>query len=341
MGTIIERNGSFTARVRKGGVSKTKTFYSAKAAKTWIYHTELDIQRGVETGKIDPRGKYVGTMIDRYLREVERNPNLKVSRDKAISLRHFKAEMDALPLVSLTPQRIVEFVKMRRKTVSASTANKDVTYLGVVISYARAVWQWDIPENLIKETRIRLNALGLVSSSNRRERRISPLEERTIIAALEEREGNWSASISTLFRFALATAMRQGEILRVTWDDFDAQNGTLTIRERKHPTRKADRTDTIPLSNTALEIIHNQPRTDARIFPYSSTTVSTRFHDAMKRLNYDIRFHDTRHEAISRFFEAGLSIPEVASISGHTDWKMLERYTHHRGATLRSKIAHL
>ena len=34
------------------------------------------------------------------------------------------------------------------------------------------------------------------------------------------------------------------------------------------------------------------------------------------------------HEAISRFFEKGLSIPEVDLISGHKDVRMLFRYTH-------------
>ena len=42
----------------------------------------------------------------------------------------------------------------------------------------------------------------------------------------------------------------------------------------------------------------------------------------------DLHFHDLRHEAISRFFEKGLSIPEVALISGHRDVRMLFRYTH-------------
>jgi integrase len=42
----------------------------------------------------------------------------------------------------------------------------------------------------------------------------------------------------------------------------------------------------------------------------------------------DLRFHDLRHEAISRFFELGLSIPEVSLISGHRDARMLFRYTH-------------
>ena len=42
----------------------------------------------------------------------------------------------------------------------------------------------------------------------------------------------------------------------------------------------------------------------------------------------ELRFHDLRHEAVSRFFEKGLSVPEVALISGHRDAQMLFRYTH-------------
>ena len=52
----------------------------------------------------------------------------------------------------------------------------------------------------------------------------------------------------------------------------------------------------------------------------------------------DLRFHDLRHEAISRFFEMGLSVPEVAVISGHKDARMLFRYTHLRAEDLVNKI---
>lgn len=42
----------------------------------------------------------------------------------------------------------------------------------------------------------------------------------------------------------------------------------------------------------------------------------------------DLRWHDLRHEAICRLFEAGYEIQEVALVSGHRDWNMLRRYTH-------------
>jgi integrase len=52
----------------------------------------------------------------------------------------------------------------------------------------------------------------------------------------------------------------------------------------------------------------------------------------------DLRFHDLRHEAISRFFELGLSVPEVALISGHKDSRMLFRYTHLRATDVAKKL---
>ena len=52
-----------------------------------------------------------------------------------------------------------------------------------------------------------------------------------------------------------------------------------------------------------------------------------------------LRFHDLRHEAVSRFFEMGLSVPEVALISGHKDVRQLFRYTHLKPENLIAKYS--
>ncbi|WP_336490964.1 tyrosine-type recombinase/integrase [Methylobacterium nigriterrae] len=52
-------------------------------------------------------------------------------------------------------------------------------------------------------------------------------------------------------------------------------------------------------------------------------------------------FHDLRHEAVSRFFELGLTVPEVALISGHRDPRMFFRYTHPRAHIIAAKLAGL
>ncbi|MGA6995231.1 MAG: hypothetical protein WBZ22_03140 [Pseudolabrys sp.] len=41
----------------------------------------------------------------------------------------------------------------------------------------------------------------------------------------------------------------------------------------------------------------------------------------------DLRFHDLRHEGISRLFEIGRTIPQAAAVSGHRSWTSLKRYT--------------
>jgi len=64
-------------------------------------------------------------------------------------------------------------------------------------------------------------------------------------------------------------------------------------------------------------------------FSLSVDSVSQAFSRACKKANVsDARFHDLRHEAISRFFEKGLSVAEVGLISGHQDFRMLARYVH-------------
>jgi integrase len=52
----------------------------------------------------------------------------------------------------------------------------------------------------------------------------------------------------------------------------------------------------------------------------------------------DFRFHDLRHEAVSRFVEGGLSDQEVSAISGHKSMQMLKRYTHLRAEDLVGKL---
>ncbi len=55
-------------------------------------------------------------------------------------------------------------------------------------------------------------------------------------------------------------------------------------------------------------------------------------------VKFELHIHYLCHEAISRFFERGLSLPEVALIRGHRDHRMLLRYTHLRPENLVAKL---
>jgi integrase len=71
------------------------------------------------------------------------------------------------------------------------------------------------------------------------------------------------------------------------------------------------------------------------IFRHAKNTVDIAWIDACKRLGIeDLRFHDLRHDGISRLFEAGFDIPQVAAISGHRSWRNLRRYTNLRPSAI-------
>ena len=72
--------------------------------------------------------------------------------------------------------------------------------------------------------------------------------------------------------------------------------------------------------------------------PSTFPVTSNGFRLAWERLRSRAGLSDLRHEAISRFFELGLNIPEVAVISGHNDPRMLFRYTHLRAESLIPKL---
>ena len=78
---------------------------------------------------------------------------------------------------------------------------------------------------------------------------------------------------------------------------------------------------------------------DATVLSTTESAIAQAWNRAVKRAGIvDLRFHDLRHEAISRFFEMGLSVPEVALISGHRDPRMLFRYTHLRAEDVARKL---
>lgn len=101
----------------------------------------------------------------------------------------------------------------------------------------------------------------------------------------------------------------------------------------------------VPLSPMALSAIPkrtNATKEHEFVFPISSNALQLSWKRIRLRAGVkDLRFHDLRHEAISRFFELGLSVPEVSLISGHKDPRMLFRYTHLRAADVAEKLRRL
>jgi len=77
----------------------------------------------------------------------------------------------------------------------------------------------------------------------------------------------------------------------------------------------------------------------SRIFNVTPNSVRLAWERACTKAGItDLRFHDLRHEAISRFLEKGLGIAEVATISGHRDYKTLQKYAHIETGRILAKL---
>ena len=119
--------------------------------------------------------------------------------------------------------------------------------------------------------------------------------------------------------------MRRGELLALEWDDIDLERRELLVRKSKNGKSRI-----IPLTPRAHANLANMRSGDNEsVFPLSANAVRLTFERVSRRAGLmDVRFHDLRHEAISRLFDRGLTTPEVALLSGHKTVSQLFRYAH-------------
>ena len=170
-------------------------------------------------------------------------------------------------------------------------------------------------------------------SAQGRDRRLSAREERLILRYAHE---HVNADFYVIVVLALETAMRQGEILNLFWENVNFKTKVAHLPETKNGTKRD-----VPLSIKARDALFSLGvKNRGRVFSYTANGLKSTWRFMLKKLKIEnLHFHDLRHEAISRFFELGtLDVMEVATISGHKSLAMLKRYTHLKAERLVTKL---
>lgn len=209
----------------------------------------------------------------------------------------------------------------------------DIGYIRTVLVHAAAVHGIDVPVEQMDLARVALRRLSLVDKGGERDRRPTQ-DELDRIIALHDDNPRQTIPLGRIVKFAIATAMRQEEICTLLWADIDRATSLATVRNRKDPRRKSGNHQKVPLLDAtgydAIALLNEQQTLTLggdRVFPYNARSLGAAFRRACQALNIeDLHFHDLRHEATSRLFQAGFDIPEVSLVTGHKDWKMLRRY---------------
>lgn len=328
MATFQKRSGKWQAIIRRKGVRQTKTFDLKSAAQAWARKREMEID-GLAPG-VTPAEGTLGQLIDRYKAEI--GPLKNWSPNKEARLARLRRDLGHVRVRDLTSGRIIDY--LRGRGIGPSTVAADLSYLGTVLKTARTLWRMEVPPLVVEDARHALSTAGLSGASEKRDRRV-PDEE---IASLK---AFWRSEVPCeILDFAVLTCMRVGEITRICWEDVNHDRRTVVIRQRKHPTRKKSNDQEVPLLGHSYDLACDQwarlgGGETGCIWPYPVDTVGAAFRRAAREARLeDIRFHDLRHEGISRLADRGWSIPQISKVSGHVSLASLSRYTHVDAASL-------
>ncbi len=314
MASYRKFKGKWQVQVRrKGHKSMSKSFFYRKDAETWARTIERKLDNGCEiidksmlstTSLADLLIKYRDTITIK-----KRRCNVETYSIDAF-LRH---KYSKLMLSEITPKTFASYRDERLKKVKPSTVAREFTIYKH--AFQVAINEWDIPLGSNP-----LHKVKLPKYDDKRSRRLEAGELDTMISYCKAQQQPELLSVIIL---AIESGMRRGELLRLSKEHYNAEARTLLI-----PLTKSGHPRTIPLTSKAANIIDNV-RPTHKVYSKSTEGFMSAWQMLIKKTGIvDLRFHDLRHEAISRFFEMGLSVPEVALISGHRDYRMLQRYTH-------------
>jgi integrase len=321
--------------------NKSKTFAKKKLATEWAVTHEVEVRKTRPWVKAKRSGLLVSKAFVDYIAEIEDTPNGVGPTKKQSTLHMAKNDvLKDIPIEKLGRTDLMAYIKARAKVVSPSTVGADLSYIKVVMDYARIVWGLDTNTEFIKDVKYLGERLGIVSSSNSVERRPT-LEELDKCLAYFTKEGRPylirtklppdMIPMKKIIPFQIFSTRRISETCRIEWEDLDLEKKRVLVRDAKHPRKKKGNHRWASLCDRSIAIILSMPKVEGepRIFPYKSHSVGSIWSRARNWAHInDLRLHDMRHEGISHHFELQKSIQDVAKISLHEKWDTLKSYTH-------------
>jgi len=350
---ITERTSSKTGKIsyqvrirRTGYPSLIKSFKSKAEAESWLRTQETNLLDGKPL-LTSQKERYTFTVA---IQEYEKYKGY-LSKTEEYRLALIKKDLGELAIINLTAQRLASYLKhlSTREVPRPHNKKKDHplhsqqkrTYtpssIRKIYFTIKKIYEWhsgfrDYPVNNI------FRVVPAPVDDGERSRRLEKGEEERILEAMKLLYVN-QEEMKTLFLVSLETGMRLGEQLKITWQEVDFKNRAIRIHKDKTKTKQYRE---VPMTTICMALLKEHLKTknkdDDRVFWQwkNSHALYARFKVVLKNakiINY--RWHDNRHEAISRMFErTDLRDIEIAKISGHTNMTTLSRYANLRSHNL-------
>jgi len=309
-GWTIVHNGRAIRRVCNGSNVRQASVERHKALERLLAGQPVDAA--------PPTQPYtVVAACDAYLKACE---HLRSVKRYEVSLASIRAYFGDLPVSALSQVTLAGYRKTRgeaKRKVSGATINRDLAFLRAALNHAQAEGQ--IEDHYFARKRGKADRRKVFVEEPRTAglRRVTDREFLSVMAQLPE---PWRP----VARLLLATAMRRGEALGLRWGHVGKDS--LTI-----PQTKTGRPREIPISAAVRAVLPCRPgsaQDDDPVFDVRPTSFGWVWGRARKTAGVPwLRIHDLRHEAASRFLEAGGTLRELQELGGWQTLKMVERYS--------------
>jgi len=326
MATYTKRSeGQWQVKVRKKGYpTQTKTFRNKSIAQKWATQVEAQMDNKLFISSTLAETSTFQELADRYITEILPSKKSAIKLESMIKgICSYFGEYSA---ISMTPDKIAKYREERLKTVKPETIRKDLLCIRRILTVASKEWGVYLPHG---------NPVDMVTvppqPKRGRERRFEAGEQEKLLEVAKQ----YGDQIYLIIQCATETGMRRGEITKLRWENIDRRRRIAKLEDTKNGENRE-----VPLSPAALKVLSSLPRNiNGKVFSMKADSITRAFERCCKKAEiHDLRFHDLRHEATSRFFEMGFNIMEVSSITGHKDLAMLKRYTHLKAEDLARRL---
>ena len=307
---------SYRVQIRKsvGGqsFSFTKTFSKLSMARKWKKRKLAEI----EIGGVEIVAKNGDTVADAITSRLAVHKHL--GRSAKQQLNWLKAsDFGKLKLSDLSLTALTDFADdMLNDERQPQTVAGYLTILVKTLHWA-SQRRFSVPIAPLKEAMEQMWEDKVLARSEERSRRPTMGELNSILEAVENNKRQ-KIPLGKIIVFAIFSCRRLGEICRLRWEDLNVSQKKILVRDMKHPRDRLGNDIWCHLTEEALAIILSMPREGEFIFPFKANSVGAAWQRHRDRLKIEnLRFHDLRHEGVTRLFEMGKPAAFVAKFSGH------------------------
>jgi len=243
-------------------------------------------------------------------------------------------------VTELKTEHLQRFVDFRRKEVQPQSVDRELNIISGMLRAAvvhfPALSDWIVPR------------IPRPKHSKRRRERVISIQEvakvLTWLYAPQEgetvRQSAKRRNVGHVFRVALLTGARKGELCKLRWSQVDWDAGVVQIIGTKTENR-SEQTSRYIAIDRMLEVILRERQAVAGDFVFTRAGGEvTHYYKILKEAceacgvayGKDVAggfvTHDARHTAVTRMLRAGIDLATIGSITGHNDKTMILRYGH-------------